>query len=345
MKTSGLKDNIALGDFVIILDKDTRKKHAGTCDMIHKSKKRLELVDAYGDTDYLDIDLGNDSVLLANLGQEPLPGSAYGCQIRKLHSRTEHSFWGNISIMRSMDDEEREVLKRSLTAGLNCLKTIGCKDAIQLDNLMVVDAKGRYAGYYKQDKRGYHICLHPKEFIEEQGTQIINHELAHAIWYQLTGENAKAEWVQLYTNYIDLYKSPDEQMSEVIDIVSAQSRHMDEYHDLVSEIEGGNEMLDNLTWALMDIHLLDKQDLDLFLWSLSSKKRRRALERAVSNVSRLSGEVSSSFPVSEYASKNTREFFAESYAHYLSSPSNVPDDVEELLKRTIPKISKLKGSV
>lgn len=345
MKTTGLKDNLELGDFVVVLDKDTRKKHAGTCDMIHKSKKRLELVDKYGDTDYLDIDLGNDSILLANLGQEPLPGTAYGCQIRKLHSRTEHSFWGNISIMRSMDEVEREVLKRSLTTGLNCLKAIGLQDAVQIDNFMVMDSKGKYAGHYLQDKRGYHIGLHPKEFIEEQGSYIINHELAHAIWYQLTGEEAKAEWVQLYTSYIDLYKAPQDEMAHVIDIVSAQARHLEDYHELVVEIEGGNEMLDNLTYALMDIHLLDKQDLDLFLWSLSSKKRRRALERAVSNVVRLSGEVSSSFPVSEYASKNTREFFAESYAHYLSFPENVPEDVEELLQRTIPKIKKLKGSV
>jgi predicted metal-dependent hydrolase len=341
----GLNDTIKLGDFAVVLDLATRKKYAGTCDKVHGSKKRLEIVDKYGFADYLDIEIGNDSALLANLGQEPLPGTAYGCQIRKLHSRTEHSFWGSISIMRVMAEDERNVLKEALTDGYNCLARIGFKNAIVLDNLMITDAKGRYAGYYKQDKQGNHICLQPKQFEPKECSYIVNHELAHSIWYQLMSESARAEWVQLYTEYIDTYKTPEEQMAEVIDIVSAQSRHLDEYYELLEELEGGIEIFDGLVFALMDIHLLDRQDLDLYLWSLSSKKRKRVLERSVSNISRIAGEVSSSFPVSEYASKNTREFFAEAYSHYISFPHNIPDDVEELLKRTIPKIGKLKGSL
>lgn len=345
MKDAGVKGEVEIGDFVVILDKDTRKKHAGTCDKSYKNQKRLEVVSPYGDADYFDIDLGNNAVLLANLGQNPLPGSVYGCAVRKLHSRTTHSFWGDISIMRSMDDDEKRVLKKSLTNGFACLEKIGCKDAIHLDNLLVMDAKGKYAGWYKQDKRGFHICLHPKEFDEAQASYIINHELAHAIWYQLTGDEAKSEWVKLYTEHVELVKSPDDMVGEVIDIVSAQSRHLDEYHEMLMDSEFGNEILNKLCWALMDIHLLDEQDLSLFLWSLSNKERRRSLERAVPNMAMLSGEVSGSFPVSEYAGKNTREFFAEAYAHYISHPTNVPSDVEELLRRTIPKIKKLKGAM
>lgn len=329
------QDKIELGEVVVVLLRDTRKKIAGEVVARNKNEIRIEVSDKYGETDTHDLKLGEDSTLLTNLGDAPLAGSVYGCQIRKIHKRTNHSFWGNITFFREMDDEENDALKYAMKKTFSTLKQLGLERSIHLDNLIILDAKGRYAGWYKQDRQGNHICYQPKEINRESSTFLMQHEMAHAIWFQVMRPSAQAKWVHLYNEFTKVEKLPEQQLSEVMEVVIAQPRRLDEYYDLVSEIDYGEEWLKNLEDSLRSIHLFDRDDLDLYLWSLDNKKRQRALERAALNLTHLSGEHVE-FPISDYAGKNTKEFFAEAYCHALCMPSRVPEEVMDLLRDTVP---------
>lgn len=333
--------SLEVGNVVVVMDSNTRKKVAGGINSIKKNTIQVESVDAYGEVEYHEFSLGEDSKILANLGDNPASGSVYGCQIRKLHTQTEHAFWGRISIMRLLNDEEKDILKDIMKRTYARVKAMGLDKALQLDNFLVNQPKGRWAGWYKQDRKGYHISLNPKEFNSKGGTIITDHEIGHAVWFQLVPDQKQAKWVQLYNQYTKISRAPDEALSEVIDIVSAEPRKLDEYHEFLEDIEHGSEWLYNLESALMEIHLLDRKDLDLYIWSLNNKQRRKALERAAQNIGPLSGEHDN-FPVSEYASTNTREFFAESFCHYLNGLV-VPEEVVELLIETVPRIKSAKG--
>lgn len=334
-------DNVKVGDVIVILDNTSRKKVSGGVESIKNNQIRVESVDALGEAEYHEFLLGEDSKILANLGSNPAIGSVYGCQIRKLYSQTDHEFWGRISIMRQVTDDEKEILKRIMKTSYARIRAMGLEKVIHIDNFLVCPPKGRWAGWYKQDRKGYHICLQPKDFAEYAGTIITDHELAHAIWYQVVQDHKQAKWVQLYNQYTKIIRAPGGVLSDVIDIVSSEARKLDEYHELISEVEHGSEWLSSLEYALMDIHLLDRKDLDLYIWSLNNKQRRKALERAAQNIGPLSGEHDN-FPVSDYAATNTREFFAEAFCHYLNDQS-IPEEVSDLLIDTIPRIKAAKG--
>lgn len=333
-------DKVELGDVVVVLMRETRKKLAGEVIARNKNEIRIEVSDKYGETDTHDLKIGEDSTILTNLGDNPLSGTVYSCQIRKIHSRVSHNFWGNITFFRDMDDEEKDALKYAMKKTYGTLKQLGLEKTIQLDNLLIQDAKGKYAGWYKQDRQGNHICYQPKEINKSTSLFLMQHEMAHAIWFQSMRPSAQAKWVHLYNEYINVEKYPEDALAEVMEVVIAQPRRLEEYYDLVSEIDYGTEWLGNLEDALRAIHLFDKDDLDLYLWSITPQQRQRALERAAMNVTHLTGEHDS-FPVSDYAGKNTKEFFAESYCHALCMPNNVPDEVFDLLSKTVPGIKAL----
>lgn len=334
------KQDAEIGDILVVLMKDTKKRYSGEVVSRNKNHIRIEVADNYGETDTHDLKIGEDSVILTNLGDSPLSGTVYKCKIRKLHHRTHHDFWGAITFFRELDDDEKDSLKFAMKKSYDVLKKLGLHKIIRIDNLLVQDASGRYAGWYKQDRYGNHICYQPKEIERSTSALLMHHEVAHAIWFQTLKASAQAKWVHLYNEYTQVTKTPEDTLVDVIGVVAAEPRRLADYYDLVTEIEFGDYWLDALVDALLSIHLFDKDDLDLYLWSLSNKQRGRALERAALNVTHLTGEHAE-FPVSKYASKNTKEFFAESYCHYLADRSRVPDTVQELLWDTLPALKNL----
>lgn len=335
---------VEIGEILIVQDRETRKKFSGEVVGKHKNKLKIETVDNYGDCETHEVAIGESHNVLAYLGATPNSGSVYGCQVRKLYGQSEHKFWGVISFFRFMTDEEKDILKGALKSAQTNLKKLGLDKLIQLDNLVIQESKGRYAGMYKSDRHGAHILYHPKDIDPKFSRFLMDHELSHAIWYQLLQDKAKAQWVRLYTKYVEQTRTQDDTLAEIIDVIVAEARYLDEYQDLVSEIEDGNLWLDRIEYALMNMLLLTREDVDLYLWSSTKKERRKLLDRVMVSVSPLDSDFSEKFPISDYARKNVKEFFAEAYCHYISYPKRVPSDVEELLIETVPNIELIKGS-
>ena len=332
---------INIGEMLVLLDRSSNRKHCGQVVAKGNGGITIETVDAIGNTEELDFSIGTNLRVLANLGEIAPTGTVYGCQVRKLYSNANHEFWGRVSIMRVLSDDEKEALKSAMLASYKTIKHIGLSNVINLDNFIVSEAKGKWAGMYKSDKKGNHIFLHPKDISKSTSKYIVDHELAHAIWFQTISDIKQAKWVQLYTKFTKRVATPDETLSEVIDIVSESAQYLDDYRELVSEIEYGVEWFYNLVGALLGMHLFHVRDLNLYLWSISNKKRRAELERAALNLRHLYGEHKD-HPISEYGSTNVGEMFAEAYAFYVNGMP-MHEDVVELLEETIPQIRNYKG--
>lgn len=329
-----------VGHIVVVLDRSSKRKFCGEVVSAKSSSMSLECVTDIGDIEEIDLPYSTAHVL-ADLGEIPLVGSVYGATVRKLYSTTTHSFWGRIAIMRNMPEDERDALKSALKKSQATIKSIGLDKAINLDYFIVGEAKGKYAGRYQHDKKGTRILLNPKELNSESSKYIVDHELAHAIWHQTLSDEKRAKWVHLFTQFTERVSAPEDTLQEVIDLVASSSNFLSGYKELIgsSDIEYGLEWFQDLCQALCAIHLFDLKDLDLYLWSISAKKRKAELTRASQNLTYLYGERTD-HPVSEYGSTNVGEMFSEAYAFYVNRISMHPE-VTNLLLETLPNLKNI----
>lgn len=331
-----------IGHMLAVQHMQTRKKFAGEIIAVHKNRLRLEVVNLYGDCETHDVSIGEDYKLLAQLGETPVAGSVYGCQVRKLYGQSEVPFYGVVSFFRNITDEEKDTLKAALKGALSHIKHLGLDKIIQLDNLIVLEPKGKYAGYYRQDRHGNHICYHPKEISPRSSMFLMDHEMAHAIWFQCLKDEARADWIRLYTEYVESHKIPDDCLEDVVNTIIAEGRPIEEYEDLLADYEHGSTWLYRIMHSVADMLFLNIEEVGLHLISMGRKERKRLINRALTSVSPIESDHVESFPISEYAKKSVAEFFAEAYCWYINHSRTVPEEVETLLKSTLPGIGKLK---
>lgn len=273
--------------------------------------------------------------IIANLGPNPSPGTAYGCNVEVYRNSVESSLWGDIHFFRRMKKEEKTLLKDSL-------KKVGSwlvkrkLDSFLPINVEVRPQKGRYAGIYhwkggKKDENSRDVMtLRPKDALIDNSylTYVVAHECFHGIWYNCVPDSIKARWIKLYHSYLKFSEATKKDIENVKKDFFSKPQTL---HDYESQFEDENEELvifkrcidwvrDNHSLSVQNINTLINNDPD-FLEELWPTYEMLMPDYDV--------------VISDYAMTKVEEFFAEAGAFYFTHQQKLPGKISKAMDKTL----------
>lgn len=252
--------------------------------------------------------------------------------------------FGMVNWFYEPSDEVRKDLSDAFKKAAEALDKKGLSFVIQPETCVweVYPYGGeKWAGYYKRnkksDKNPNRLAIIPEhtDYDKSYYTYIIFHELAHHMHSEfVTGRNLNAKWIDLYSTSVPARDIGEEETTRLLESLLAQQ-------DLPSDFKGQLEEQDQEAYklilkAIKQQHKLGVKELDvLFVAEFTDQIRALWPEKVVANdLNPL---------VTQYATKNFRELFAESIAYYLSGRM-IPDEVRDLVEESIAYAKSVGGA-
>lgn len=283
--------------------------------------------------------------IVANLGSQPRRGSkVYGVDIQLFEDTiAAKGFPFEIFSYREMSDKDEENFLKALYQAKKILTKHKAKDWMASVERMVIKPKtGKYAGYYKMKNikgggAADEIGLHPENFdFKSELLFLIMHEMSHGIWYRQVSSPIRAKWTRLFAKRAVLSRSTQDSMLSLFSIVSSIFKETSTFSEvrkqLKAEYDEENRLFGEVLSHVRKVWHLDVEEMEALM--LKDSKKFFSLWPTVSDL------TDWKYDVSEYATKNVKEFFAESMAYYLTG-TKLPVDVSKFCKRTLANLTKL----
>jgi hypothetical protein len=275
----------------------------------------------------------------AILGENPVPGTVYGFDLHNLYRKSiEHEFWGPIHFFIRPDKDTLKLLKKSLDRTAERIEKLGLGWYASQFQTEIRSKKGKYAGVYKHsgsaDKPN--VVWYAPECAkgdQRQMDNVIFHEFGHAVRFNgLTSNKMRNKWLRLYQKTIAQVKVEPKQLSAIL-------HDLDDYDEETESFKGAikgatQDMSPRIEKALMqwlkETHRITGRELEI-MWRSSKLK-----------------DISKFWPdhmidthdlkpaITEYATKNVEETFAECFAFYCQKVK-IPSAFEELLEESLSR--------
>lgn len=310
-------------DYVIVLS----GKKAVLC-FAHNPQRNTAYVAASLDTDEPVAIEYDNTTLVANLGQKPKFGKAYGADIEPKLSEFKSEI-GKVCLYRELDDTEKKAVTSAIRMVHKRFKQKGLVDIFPVSVTNIRNPKGKWAGSYKVSFKDGEvhdtIQLHPKILEDAKyNLYIFAHELGHAIWYKKLNDRYRSMWLELYTKGIKIDHAKKPVMTQIFQsLVESQLT----VRDFMKDIEEDELKLFKEALAyLKKHHKLTPEEINLMLNNDS---------RQLATIWPEYGTTSSiESLVSEYAATSVHELFAECVGFYFSG-KQIPKSAKSLLERTL----------
>lgn len=251
------------------------------------------------------------------------------------HSTESSEDFGMLNWFYSPEDSVRESLAKAFADSSKALSAKGLSFLIQPEICVweIFPYSGdSYAGYYKRNrkpnKNPHRLAIVPEhtDYDSSYYTYIIFHELGHHLHSEfVTGRLLNAKWIDLYSTSVPSRDIGEDETQRILKALLDQQ-------DLPSAFKGQLEEKDQEAYklilkAIKQQHKIGVKELDvLFVAEFTDQIRAMWPEKVVANdLNPL---------VTEYATKNYRELFAESFAYYMSG-REVPEEVRDLVEESI----------
>lgn len=281
--------------------------------------------------------------VLINLGKKPKPGKVYGFDLSMLYlGSREHSSFGDLYFFTRPEDKAVDSLWTALDTVTEKLKKVGLSKIFDLPCVFeIVPKHGKYAGRYFHpkdvEKNPGRIQLSVGEEILEHAsignyTYVLAHELGHLIHFQCLSEYPKlnAQWVELYSETIGPLVVEGERCVELGKMIMGNTElGLKGFWAEVDE-ETKAELKLILKW-IKEVKGITIKELDLLLQA-DTKSATKAFKDAWPKVDINSKSLKPI--ITEYATVNFRETFAESFAFYVCG-KKLPPHVTELMEKSI----------
>ena len=293
------------------------------------SEEGLKLLlekDVHFEPKYVDI---KKSQIVLNLGQKPHGGLVYGCDLNSLHKKTLSLDSGiDLHLFSDFDEKLESQAETGVTKALKRMKAHGLGFVASGLPLVfeVYKQQKKYAGMFCFGKKNSKVRLFNSADHSEMSDYIFLHELGHAVdSYLLTSAELRARWVNLY-----------------IQSIKPCSLTLQEVRGLYSKLKGAGSLSD---WkASFDDD--SKQQPGLVLRAI--KQAHKVLPRDIDHLIKAGdyASIKALWPsedlrstelapiVTEYATVNTRELFAEAFAYHLLD-KKLPKTVTALIEESI----------
>lgn len=277
--------------------------------------------------------------IILNLGPSPKAGKVYGIDTTNLYrGKRSHSTFGEIHFFYNPKKEVVQNIMAAFDKAYKHLERLGLEFLI--DDIVweiLPFGKERYAGMYtrkKGEKGQPRILIRPERMQVVEFPYVILHELGHHLHMGgfVTSKKIDAQWVQLYNTSVRV-ASIDKQTSK----------------SLLENLLDGQDTISNFKSSL------DEDDALALKWILRTIQQYHGLSvRELDTLfeANMMDDIKAVWPlrniphkeltpvITEYATKNYRETFAESFGHYaaklkLPGKKDLPSKVVQLLEKTI----------
>lgn len=273
--------------------------------------------------------------VVIDLGTEPHPGKVYGQDVtNRFCGRKIHDFFGPICFMYKPKKEVSEKLWRALDDAAALLKKARLPEPENtLWEIQSVETKSKWAGYYihsrRADKDPHRFAIRPESVPQTVGDMVyvILHEYAHWLHANLaTGKKLNAKWIRLFNTSIKVQTVKREVSQSILKNLLAGTEIPSDFRGQLEE-----EERNAFNWIMRTIkadHAVSIKELDL-LFEAEYKSDLEALWPKVTLNKKDLRPV-----VSEYATTNFKELFAESFAFHLGK-RKLPEPVVKLVDDTM----------
>ena len=266
--------------------------------------------------------------LIANLGQDPAPGKAYGVDVQPHYGMFESEI-GPVHLYRKLEDDERKAVTVSIKKIVKKIEEQGLAKVFPIKRVEILNPKGKWAGEYKiSNKSGEMddvIRLHPKIINDQIYNQYIwAHELGHAIWFRYVPEKIRSEWLEMYNESTKVSKAKKSQMEDLCTALVSSQLSVREF---MRDIEDEELLMFKEAMAyLKKIHKMSPEDVNILL-----NQNNKVLASIWPTTASISNNETL---VSEYAQVSVHELFAEAYAHSTTG-KQLGKTVQKLLDKTL----------
>jgi hypothetical protein len=273
--------------------------------------------------------------VLTVLGKEPHPGKVYGQDVGlRFTGRKTHDFFGPICFFYKPEKAVGEKLWAAFDEAARLLEKAKLP---QPDNavweIISAEIKAKWAGYYKHsnnpEKNPHRFSIRPESVPVTVGDMVyvILHEYAHYLHaHHATGSKLNARWVRLFNTSVKK-QTIERQLSERLlrDLVNGAERPSDYRGQLEEEDRNA------FNWILRSIkesRAVSLKELDL----LFEAEYKEDIERLWPKVDLHKKDLKP--VVSEYATVNYKELFAEAFAFHFTK-RKLPEVVTKLVENTL----------
>ncbi len=274
--------------------------------------------------------------LVVNLGSDPHPGKVHGHDVSSLYKgRRTHADFGPLYWFYDAEKEVRDAVDRGFDKAYKSLKAQRLGFVVQplscIWEIMPYNGE-KWAGMYKRssnvDKNPHRFQVRPEIMPSTEYPYVIHHEVGHHIHYEFLMDSKKlnAGWIKAFNTSIVVRSIKKEQSEKLL-----------------------NEMLGQGDVPSAFKSTLDEDNAAAFKLILSYISREHSVtvkELDVLFEAEYFDEIKGVWPirgvpkkdlepiVSEYATKNYRELFAESFAFRMTG-KKLPQAIEKLLDKSL----------
>lgn len=273
--------------------------------------------------------------ILLDLGTSPHPGTVYGQDVTsRLLSKREHDFWGRYFWFYRPTKEAGAKIEDGMDYAATLLKKLKLpplEDTVL--ELRSPEVKGKWAGLYKHSansaKVPHRLSLKP----EHEGTQtsriayIMIHEYAH--WFHsnwVTGAKLNARWVRLFNTSIKMQTVTKDDSKNLLELMLAGGEKPSDFRRGLDEEQ--RNQFNWITRVVRQDHSLSLYELDLLFDADFKDDIREVWPKTTLNKKDLKPVIS------EYATTNYRETFAEAFAFHVTK-TKLPEAVTGLVEKSI----------
>ena len=274
--------------------------------------------------------------VLVRLGPNPKPGKVYGVDVSNIYRKSVSTdFWGPIHFFVKPEKEVLNRLKVGLEFTGGKLDKMGFREYTTRFQTEIRAKKGKYAGMYAHRPDNKSLVWYAPDMSEDQKTMnyIIFHEFGHVLRFNgLRSVKTRARWQRLFQQSIAPIVVSKKYLtglhSHIKDNAESESSFGSIIKDYQKDEDETSAYLKALGRWFRQVHHISPRDLQV-LWEANDLETIDNLWPTSSiDTSKLSPLIT------EYATKNVEETFAESFAYYMMG-MKLPGHVEKLLEKSL----------
>lgn len=280
--------------------------------------------------------------VLINLGRTPKPGKVYGFDLSKIYlGSKEHDAFGEIHFFTNPEEKSVNQLWTSLDSLAKKLNKHGLSKLLELPTVYeLIPKHGKYAGMYihSKDTEKYpnRMQLSVGEKTLETAsianyTYVGAHELGHVLHFNClpTFNKHNSNWIELYSDTIKPRTLEAARCLEIgKEVATTEGGLKAFWADAEEDMRVDLKLI--MKW-IREVKSVTSKELDMLLLA-DTKTSMKAFKSIWPQVDIQSKELKPL--ISEYATKNWREAFAEAFAFYMCD-KKLPDRVTELVEKSI----------
>jgi hypothetical protein len=273
------------------------------------------------------------STVILNLGDKPFPGKVHGHDVSTLFTkRLTHDVFGDVFFFYRPDKQVLTDLKESMNKVAERLKRQGLSFLLDGVIFEVLPYNGeKYAGMYmksKNEKIPNRMQIRPEIMPASEYAYVWYHEIGHHLHLSFCTGSKKlnASWLKLFNTSIRVETIKKDKSQQLLDALIGGE-------ECPSDFKRGLDEEDALAFkwlirTISQVNGLSIQDLDTLFEA--DMKDEITKVWPVRNIPRK--ELAPI--VSEYATVNFKELFAECFAFYMTK-KKLPEPIVKLMERSI----------